>query len=130
MSDSFPTRWASIPLKDACRSLTDGDHQAPPKADAGIPFITISAMNDGEVQLARATRFVPQSYYDALAPERRPRLGDILFSVTGSVGIAAPVTIEVPFVFQRHIVGANIAEGVIVWGAFRYHDLGYVFVIR
>lgn len=103
MSASLPTYWATAPLKDVCLSVTDGDHQAPPRAESGVPFITISAINDGDLQLSRAARFVPQSYYDALATERRPRPGDILFSVTGSVGIAAPVDIDTPFVFQRHI---------------------------
>jgi type I restriction enzyme S subunit len=38
-------------LKDLCISITDGDHQAPPKAASGVPFITIAAMNDGVIKL-------------------------------------------------------------------------------
>ena len=29
-------------LKDCCLSISDGDHLPPPKAESGIPFITIS----------------------------------------------------------------------------------------
>ena len=90
-------------LNDLCKSLTDGDHQAPPKAESGVPFITISAINDGVLRLEKATRFVPESYCDGLKASRRAERGDILFSVTGSLGIPALVDIDEPFVFQRHI---------------------------
>lgn len=92
-----------MPLKRLCRTITDGDHQAPPRADEGVPFITISAMNDGNIDLAKASRFVPKSYYDDLKESRQAQVGDVLFSVTGSIGIPALVTDGSPFVFQRHI---------------------------
>lgn len=90
-------------LSSACLSVTDGDHQAPPKAETGVPFITISAMNVGEIDLSKATRYVPASYFEQLKSERRPQVGDVLYSVTGSIGIPAPVLSPDPFVFQRHI---------------------------
>lgn len=99
IGSTFP----KLPLASLCSSITDGDHQAPPKAAEGIPFITISAMNTGWIDLSKATRFVPQSYYEELKPERRPQSGDVLFSVTGSIGIPAPVKDNEQFVFQRHI---------------------------
>ena len=91
------------PISRVCRTITDGDHQAPPRANGGIPFITISAMNDGNIDLSKASRFVPQSYYDDLKESRQAQIGDVLFSVTGSIGIPALVKDEAPFVFQRHI---------------------------
>lgn len=95
--------WESQTLANVCNSITDGDHQAPPQADSGVPFITISAMNDGRLRLEKASRFVPQSYFDSLKPMRRPARGDMLFSVTGSIGIPALVDTDAPFTFQRHI---------------------------
>jgi type I restriction enzyme S subunit len=92
-----------VPLSDACLTITDGDHQALPRTEHGVPFITISAMNDGEIDLSKATRFVPSSYLDALKDSRKAKSGDVLFSVTGSIGISALVKHECPFVFQRHI---------------------------
>jgi type I restriction enzyme S subunit len=91
------------PLKELCVSVTDGDHQAPPKATNGIPFITISAMNDGLINLRKATRFVPETYFNSLTSTRRASRGDVLYSVTGSFGISALVDFDDPFVFQRHI---------------------------
>jgi type I restriction enzyme S subunit len=97
------TPWPVVALADVCSSIADGDHQAPPQTASGIPFVTISAMNDGHLKLERATRFVPQAYYDDLKATRRPQVGDVLFSVTGSIGIPALVETEQPFTFQRHI---------------------------
>lgn len=101
--DGADADWPEKTLDAVCASITDGDHQAPPKAAEGIPFITISAINDGELHLDRATRFVPQAYFSNLKADRRPALGDILYSVTGSIGIPALVNTNKPFVFQRHI---------------------------
>jgi type I restriction enzyme S subunit len=90
-------------LSEVARSITDGDHQAPPKSGQGIPFLTISAINDGSLSVDKATRYVPESYYSNLKQERKPELGDILFSVTGSIAIPAIVDDPRPFTFQRHI---------------------------
>ncbi|MEQ1741723.1 MAG: restriction endonuclease subunit S [Candidatus Nitrotoga sp.] len=98
-----PSEWNTQPLADICLSITDGDHQAPPQAETGIPFITISAINDGQLRLEKASRFVPVAYFDALKESRRPQRGDILFSVTGSIGIPAMVDTDSAFTFQRHI---------------------------
>lgn len=92
-----------VELETLCHSLTDGDHQAPPKAKTGVPFITISAINDGTLRLDKTTRYVPASYRDGLKDTRRAVRGDILFSVTGSIAIPALVNTDDPFVFQRHI---------------------------
>lgn len=90
-------------LSDICLSITDGDHQAPPQSNTGIPFITISAINDGVIRLEKATRYVPTSYFEELKESRKPQIGDILFSVTGSICIPAMVLSEQAFTFQRHI---------------------------
>ncbi len=47
--------------------------------------------------------FVPTEYYDRISDDRKPRRGDILYSVTGSFGIPALVLTDTPFCFQRHI---------------------------
>jgi type I restriction enzyme S subunit len=98
----LPTRWSWSSVKDVCVAVTDGDHQPPPKAKGGVPFIVISNISSGSIDLS-ATMFVPKEYYDALHDGRRPRQGDILYSVTGSFGIAMLVKTREKFCFQRHI---------------------------
>lgn len=53
-------------LADVCESIADGDHMPPPKADDGIPFITISNITEQNKISFSNTMFVPSSYYDAL----------------------------------------------------------------
>ncbi len=93
-----------VKLSDVCSSIYDGDHNAPPKAAAGVPFVTISNFdpNDGEIDFSD-TSFVPVEYYESLKPERRPRKDDVLYSVVGTFGIPSLVKDNSEFVFQRHV---------------------------
>ena len=56
--------WEQKKLKEFVVSITDGDHQPPPKSDDGIPFITISNIekNSNKIDFGE-TFYVPQSYY-------------------------------------------------------------------
>ena len=71
--------------------------------EKGIPFITIAAINDGKLRIDKATRFVSNEYFEQRQPSRKPKLGDVLFSVTGSIAIPVLVDTDEPFTFQRHI---------------------------
>ena len=89
-------------LEDYVFSVTDGDHQAPPKVSKGIPFLVISNIADGSLDFSN-TRYVPEEYYEKIPMERKPKRGDILFSVTGSYGIVVNIKTDRLFCFQRHI---------------------------
>ena len=90
-------------LGDICESIADGDHMPPPKADNGVPFITISNITEQNKIDFSNTMFVPHAYYDALAEKRKPQKGDILYTVVGSYGIPVCIEEDNVFVFQRHI---------------------------
>lgn len=96
--------WENVKLNDVCSSIYDGDHNAPPKSDTGVPFVTISNIDaaDGSIDFSN-TAHVPNSYFESLKPERRPRPGDVLYSVVGSFGIPSLMKDQKPFVFQRHV---------------------------
>ena len=89
-------------LEDYVFSVTDGDHQAPPKVSKGIPFLVISNIADGSLDFSN-TRYVLEEYYEKIQMERKPKRGDILFSVTGSYGIVVNIKTDRQFCFQRHI---------------------------
>ncbi|MBE6984996.1 MAG: restriction endonuclease subunit S [Ruminococcaceae bacterium] len=95
--------WETKKLCDCCVSIADGDHQAPPKSDSGIPFVTISNINASNQFDFTDTMFVPQEYYGRLDSKRKAQKGDILYSVVGSFGIPVFMKETIPFVFQRHI---------------------------
>ncbi|MDD1230760.1 restriction endonuclease subunit S [Klebsiella pneumoniae] len=96
-------QWKVYSLKNLCVSISDGDHQAPPKSETGIPFLVISDVNKGKIDLENVSRCDPESYYLALKEIRKPSLNDILYTVTGSFGIPVVVNTTKPFCFQRHI---------------------------
>ncbi len=98
----IPNNWKWVSLSSICHSITDGDHQAPPKANHGIPFLVISNITNGKLDFSN-TRYVPEEYYRSIPEHRKPKKGDILYSVVGSYGIPVIVDTEEEFCFQRHI---------------------------
>ena len=98
----IPENWCWSRLSTLCKSISDGDHQPPPKVPSGIPFVVISNVSSGKIDLSN-TRFVSHDYYENLHESRIPCRDDILFTVTGSYGIVIPVDTEDAFCFQRHI---------------------------
>ena len=109
-------------LSEACQSIADGDHQAPPKSENGIPFITISCMdpNGGSPDYSSAAK-VPFGYYASLSDNRRARAGDVLLSVVGSLGIPYLVREGDCFAFQRHIAILRPSEKILP--EFLYYQL-------
>lgn len=94
--------WKEETLESVCYSIFDGDHMPPPKSEQGIPFLVISNVNTGHLSFEN-TRFVPESYYEALSDTRKPGYGDVLYTLVGSYGIPVIVGSEYPFCFQRHM---------------------------
>lgn len=99
-----PMGWEMRNLKEVCYDVSDGDHSAPPKSNDGIPFITISNIDKENNRIDFTNSFfVPESYYEALKDNRKPKIGDVLYTVTGSYGITVLIKSDKPFCFQRHI---------------------------
>lgn len=114
--------WDTVKLVNICKSISDGDHQAPPKSETGIPFVTISNITSTNKFDFRNTMHVPQDYYEGLDGKRRPQVGDVLYSVVGSFGIPVLMTEEHKFVFQRHIAILRPDEVKVV-PAFLYYTM-------
>ena len=96
--------WKWVSLSDITTAVTDGDHQPPPKSPSGIPFITISNIDKRNRKIDFSDTFkVPPEYFEKLKDNRKPRKGDLLYTVTGSYGIPVVVDHDVNFCFQRHI---------------------------
>lgn len=106
-------KWEKVKLKDCTLSISDGDHQAPPKTVSGVPFVTIANINSANQFDFTNTMFVPQEYYNGLDVKRKAQPGDILYSVVGSFGIPVLIKKKKPFVFQRHIAILRPNEDVI-----------------
>ena len=101
-----------VRLQDICISISDGDHQAPPKSNSGVPFVTISNITNLNQIDFSDTMFVPRWYYEKIDSKRKAKANDILYSVVGSFGIPVFIKNNKEFIFQRHIaiLRPNIKE--------------------
>jgi len=99
---ALPDGWTWCTVNQLVGHLTDGDHQAPPQTDDGVPFLVISNVKSGELDFSNS-RFVGKTYYDSLDQSRQPMLGDLLYTLVGSYGIPVCVKTKTPFCIQRHI---------------------------
>jgi len=100
----IPEGWGWDFLENITFEITDGDHQPPPKAIKGVPFITISNIDKaGNTIEFSSSFFVSDEYYCSLKNNRKPKKNDILYTVTGSFGIPVLIDFDKPFCFQRHI---------------------------
>ncbi len=113
--------WEKVRLAECCISIADGDHQPPPKAENGVPFVTISNITSFNQFDFSNTMYVPQEYYDALDSKRTAKIGDVLYSVVGSFGIPVLIKENTPFSFQRHIAILRPNEKVL--SAFLYYTM-------
>lgn len=123
-------KWEKVRLEDCCYSISDGDHQPPPKAQQGIPFVTISNINLMNQLDFSDTMFVPKEYYQSLDEKRKVRKGDVLYSVVGSFGIPVLIKEERPFVFQRHIAILRPKEDIVDSGFLFYTMLNRDFYAK
>jgi type I restriction enzyme, S subunit len=101
----FTRRPDEVPLSKLASDVTDGDHSPPPKAPTGVSFITISDIVKRTREVDFSNTFtVPAEYFRNLKPNKKPRVGDILYTVTGAtLGIPVLVKEQRDFCFQRHI---------------------------
>jgi type I restriction enzyme, S subunit len=100
----LPKEWDWTFLENITLEITDGDHQPPPKSNSGVPFITISSIDKAKNTIDFSASFhVSDAYYSSLKEHRKPRINDILYTVTGSFGIPVLIDFDKPFCFQRHI---------------------------
>ncbi|GGX69035.1 hypothetical protein GCM10007392_40890 [Saccharospirillum salsuginis] len=97
-----PHNWSWARLGELFAIVTDGDHQAPPKSEEGVPFLVIGNLNTGRIDFA-GCKYVNESYYSRLDWSRKPTNGDLLYTVTGSYGIPIKVLTSKAFCVQRHV---------------------------
>lgn len=91
-----------VELRSICERITDGTHQSPKWVENGIPFIFISNIVNGEINL-NTSKFISSSTYDELTRNCSINIGDVLYTTVGSYGNIALVRNDEKFAFQRHI---------------------------
>lgn len=98
----IPDDWEWSDLASLLALVTDGDHQAPPQTEVGVPFLVIGNLSTGKIDFD-GCKYVSIDYYEKLDWVRKPIAGDLLYTVTGSFGIPVLVDTSVQFCVQRHV---------------------------
>jgi hypothetical protein len=81
----------TVQLADVCSTITDGAHLTPAFQDQGVKFVFVGNVSSGRLHFT-GCRYVSPDYYRTVAPTRRPRRGDVLYSAVGAtLGIPALV---------------------------------------
>lgn len=117
-----------VELRSICDRVTDGTHQSPEWVDGGIPFIFISNIVNGEINL-KTNKFISNNTYEELTRNCQINVGDILYTTVGSYGNVALVRDESKFAFQRHIAHIKPKQDI-VNSRFMATMLGCTFVRR
>ena len=68
--EKISSPYPIVSLGSVC-TVSDGDHQAPPKSHDGVPFITISNIDQQKGIDFGKTFFVPREYFDQISPKRK-----------------------------------------------------------
>lgn len=95
-----------------CKKITDGTHQPPKWADAGIPFLFVSNIKNRKISY-ETHKFISVSEYGRLTKRNPIEIGDILYTIVGSYGNPAMVRSKQKFAFQRHIAHIKPTEKLI-----------------
>lgn len=94
--DSIPQGWRLAPVKRIARVI-DCKHRTAEYVEQGIPIVSPSEVDPGELDLERANRTTKEEYEDLIEGGRKPRRGDIIYSRNASLGEAALVRTEKDF---------------------------------
>ncbi|MBA2719958.1 MAG: restriction endonuclease subunit S [Chloroflexi bacterium] len=105
------TPWPRHPLRALAEFISDGTHQPPSFATAGVPFLFVGNIVGGEVDFV-TTKHVSLETFEELTRRRRPERGDVLYSAVGSFGVAVVVKADRAFTFQRHIAHIRLRPDI------------------
>ena len=94
---NIPESWAETRLEIICTKITDGTHYTPKLQTSGIPFITVTHLENGLIDF-KSAKFITQSEFEKNKANCKPNKNDILFSKDGTVGKVALVNFEKDFI--------------------------------
>jgi type I restriction enzyme, S subunit len=97
-----PEHWVVSKLSRKLMVL-DCKHKTVSFIDDGVPVASIREVHGFEVELAGANQTTDEEYLDLIEGDRKPRMGDIIYSRNATVGDAALVTTSKPFCMGQDV---------------------------
>ncbi len=98
----IPNHWEVAQLRRKAHIL-DCKHRTVPFIDDGIPLASIREVHGFEVDLTNAKQTSEEEYLTLIEGDRRPRVGDIIYSRNATVGDAALVATN-----ERFCMGQDV----------------------
>ena len=93
----IPEHWSDGRLKDVlAASVTDGPHTTPEFLADGVPFLSVDAIQNGELVL-EGSRFISADDHTEFRRKAAPMYNDLLMGKAASTGKIARVKTEVEF---------------------------------
>lgn len=84
----LPTDWRTGQLRDLTTKIVDGVHHTPTYVEQGIPFVTVKSLTAGRGIATDRGNYISLSDHRIFLRRADPRLGDVLVSKDGTLGIA------------------------------------------
>jgi type I restriction enzyme S subunit len=100
------------PLEDVCELITDGTHQTPTYAEAGVIFLSAKNVTSGYIDWENI-KFIPESLHLELHRRLAPKKGDILLAKNGTTGVAAIVDRDCTFDIYVSLALLRAKQGVL-----------------
>ena len=91
-----PEGWVVTKLRNITDKIVDGTHFTPTYVAEGVPFLRVTDISKGDPDLAEVVR-IPRDEHEILIRRCDPRLGDLLLSKNGSIGIPKSCVMELGF---------------------------------
>ena len=105
----IPSHWVDGRLKNVMSApATDGPHTTPEFVEEGVPFLSVDAIQFGELTF-EATRFVSESDATEFRSKAAPRRGDLLMGKAASTGKIAEVRTDIRFCIWSPLALIRIA---------------------
>lgn len=86
----IPESWQWVSLDFLSLKIVDGTHHTPTYIDAGIPFISVKDIKNGQINF-ESTKFISEAEHDTLSKRCKPEIGDLLITKSGTIGRTAIV---------------------------------------
>ena len=98
-----PGNWCWTRLKYMALHISDGSHNPPPNAGAGIPLLSATNVHDGVVDYDSAIRWITEEEWKLENERTKIEKGDILITIVATIGRVAVVLNDKPFALQRSV---------------------------
>ena len=99
----IPDGWNVTNLKRIATKVTDGSHFSPTTQHEGLPYVTVTNVNDKDIDLVGCKKITIEHFQELEKNGCRPQKGDVLLTKDGTIGKSVVVQEDNNFVILSSI---------------------------